>query len=69
MKIPPAILEKLENATAGLDYGSAVLRVEVKKGQARFIVQREESFLPTDDGSAGSGCFSKEGTEKSDRRV
>jgi hypothetical protein len=52
MKIPPMVLEKFERSAAGLDYGSASLTVHVKGGVPRYVIQREESFIPADDSSS-----------------
>jgi len=68
MKTPAAILEKFEQAATGIDYGSVSLTLHMKRGAARYVIQKEESFLPTDDLSAGSGSFSIEGIEKKGQR-
>ena len=48
MKTPPEILEKFENAAQGLDYGTITLSLIVKQGKRRYLINREESFIPTD---------------------
>jgi hypothetical protein len=49
VRIPAAILEKFERAAAGLDYGSVTLTLHVKSGAPRFVISKEESFIPTDE--------------------
>jgi hypothetical protein len=46
MKVPSEILEKFEQAALGIDYGSATLSVFVQEGQLRYVINREESYLP-----------------------
>ena len=61
MKTPAAILEKFEQAATGIDYGSVTLTLHMKGKAARYVIQREESFIPpTDDPSVGVDFHSKE---------
>jgi hypothetical protein len=46
MKVPSQILEKFEQAASGIDYGSATLSIFVQEGQLRYVINREESYLP-----------------------
>ena len=46
MKMPKEIIERFENAAIGLDYGNVILTLSIKQGKARYILAREESFLP-----------------------
>jgi hypothetical protein len=48
MMIPAPILEKFEQAAAGIDYGSVSLTLHLKGGAARYVIQKEESYIPTD---------------------
>jgi len=64
LKTPTAILEKFEQAAVNLDYGSVSLTVHMKGGAARFVIQKEESFIPTDVESASTVSCIKEDTGK-----
>ena len=54
MKTPPDILEKYEQAAFGLDYGEVSLTLTLKQGRPRYIVSRNESFIPDEKLSS---CF------------
>jgi hypothetical protein len=60
MKTPPDILDKFEEASQGLDYGSVSLILTVKHGSPRYVIAREESFLPKDGAPTGESDESKE---------
>ena len=47
MKTPFDILEKFENASEGLQFGDVILRLSIKLGQPRYVIAREESFIPS----------------------
>jgi hypothetical protein len=64
MRTPPPILERFERAAAGLDYGSVSLTLHMKGGAARYVIQKEESFIPTDEPSVGPVMPYKEEKEK-----
>jgi len=49
MKTPREILDKFEQAAIGLDYGTVTLTLSVKQGKVRFIITREESFIPKEE--------------------
>lgn len=51
-KTPPEILEKFEQAAQGLDYGLVSLTLHMKMGKSRYIVSREESFVPADENTS-----------------
>jgi hypothetical protein len=53
MKTPPDILDKYEKASHGLEYGRVSLILTVKQGQPRYVIAREESFLPAKDALDG----------------
>ena len=60
-KTPPEILEKFEQAAQGLDYGLVSLTLHMKMGKTRYIVSREESFIPTDENTdTKNAVFSEE---------
>ena len=48
MKTPESILEKFEAASENLNYGDVILKFSVKQGKRRFVISKEESFLPDD---------------------
>ena len=58
MKMPSEILIKFEQATLGLNYGSATLSFIIKHGRYRYVITREESIIPNDFGDK------REGTEQ-----
>jgi hypothetical protein len=63
VKIPATILEKFEQASSSLDYGSVTLTLYMKGGAPRYVIQKEESFIATDDVSVGLVIPYKEETE------
>ena len=46
MKIPDELIEKFEKASTGLFYGNVILTLSLKQGKARYVLAREESFIP-----------------------
>ena len=60
MKTPSEILEKFEQATVGLDYGTVALTLSVKQGRPRYVITREESFVPKEELSACKDFMVKE---------
>ena len=48
MKMPVEIIDKFEKAAAGLAYGNVVLTLSVKQGKPRYVIAREESFIPAE---------------------
>jgi hypothetical protein len=46
MKTPLEILEKFEQASDGLDYGTVTLCLFVKQGRLRYTITWEESIVP-----------------------
>jgi hypothetical protein len=50
MRTPPEILEKFEKAAHGLDYGTVTLSLFLKQGRPRYVIAREESCIPSDEG-------------------
>jgi len=67
LKTPAAILEKFEKAAVDLSYGSVSLTLHMKGESARYVIQREESFIPTDNVCAGFAVPSIEETGKPDK--
>jgi len=68
LKTPAAILEKFEQEASALDYGSVSLVFHKKAGSARFVLQKEESFLvPAHTECAGFAVPSIEQTGKPDK--
>jgi len=60
MKTPPDILDKFEKATQGVDYGTITLSLFIKHGRARYVIAREESYIPTDESSvAADSCVKR----------
>ena len=55
MTIPAPLLEKFEQAATGIDYGSVSLTLHMKGGAARYVIQREESYIPTDNEKPSAG--------------
>ena len=49
MKTPPVILERFEQAADGLEYGTVSLSLEIKMGRPRYVISREESYIPNED--------------------
>ena len=60
MKTPPEILDKFEKATLDLEYGSVTLTLAVKQGRSRYVIAREESYIPTDEESVRFSGYSNE---------
>jgi len=54
MKTPASILENFEKSGDGIDYGSVSLTLFVKQGKSRYVITREESFVPSNDESVSS---------------
>jgi hypothetical protein len=48
MKIPIEIIDRFEKAATGLVYGNVILTLSVKQGKVRYVIAREESFIPAD---------------------
>ncbi|MDR0497642.1 MAG: hypothetical protein LBH42_08520 [Treponema sp.] len=48
MKVPPKILEQVENSTLGLQHGIVSLAIHLRDGQPRYKICREESFHDRD---------------------
>jgi hypothetical protein len=40
------MIDKFEQATLGLDYGTVTLTLFVKQGRFRYLITREESYIP-----------------------
>jgi hypothetical protein len=59
IKTPPEILEKFEQAAQGLDYGLVSLTLHMKMGKPRYIVSREESFIPADENTSTENAVLK----------
>jgi len=51
MKTPTTILKKFEKAVDGIDYGTVSLSLIVKQGKYRYVLTKQESFLPSNDES------------------
>ena len=47
MNIPLRIMEKIDDATRGLEFGKVVIEIHVKHGDPRIVVSMEESFRLT----------------------
>ena len=47
MKTPKHILGKFEQEAQGLDYGTVTLTLHIKQGKPRYIIAREESYIPS----------------------
>jgi hypothetical protein len=61
MKTPTDILERFEKATQGVDYGTISLSLFLKNGRPRYVISREESYVPpTDELSVSLDPFGKE---------
>jgi hypothetical protein len=60
MKTPPEILEKFEQASLGLVYGTVSLSLFIKQGRSRYVVAREESYLPKDSSVVTADCKEEE---------
>jgi hypothetical protein len=61
MKTPPDILDKFEKATQGVDYGTITLSLFIKHGRPRYVIAREESYIPTDESSLNAdSCVNEE---------
>ncbi|MCL2722174.1 MAG: hypothetical protein FWD47_12670 [Treponema sp.] len=67
MKTPSEILNKFEQATIGLMYGTVTLTLSIKQGKPRYIIMREESCIHKDDLYPNDGFFAKEEIELDDR--
>ena len=48
MKMPIEIIDRFEKAATGLVYGNVILTLSVKQGKLRYVIAREESFIPSD---------------------
>lgn len=61
MKIPDDILERFEEKTEGLQFGSVTLTVffNAKTGKPRFSINQETSLLSDDDDEDGNGHNNK----------
>jgi hypothetical protein len=62
MKIPTEILEKLEQAALGINYGTVTLSLIIKQGNHRYLISREESFVHKEGRSACGDFDDKEET-------
>jgi hypothetical protein len=49
MKMPNEIIDRFEKAATGLYYGNVILTLSVKQGKVRYVIAREESFIPADE--------------------
>jgi hypothetical protein len=49
MKTPTEIMDRFEKAATGLVYGNVILTLSVKQGKVRYVISREESFIPADN--------------------
>ena len=63
MKTPSEILERFEQATVGLEYGSVTLTLHRKQGKSRFVLIREESSIHKEDLHPTDVFFAKEKIE------
>ena len=46
MKTPKDVLTKFENASEGLIYGDVNLRLSIKQGKPRYVIEKAESIVP-----------------------
>ena len=46
MKIPAYVLRKFEKAAAGMGWGTVTLSLVMNRGKPRYVIRREESFIP-----------------------
>jgi hypothetical protein len=60
MKTPQNILDRFESASEGLDFGDVTLRLSIKLGKPRYVIAKEESFIPIDETSVTADSYSKE---------
>ena len=68
MKTPQDILEKFEKKSDGLDYGLVSLTLHIKAGRPRYVIQKEESYVPTDEMSVTADSYAIEGNRSHRRR-
>ena len=68
MKTPVSIIDKFEKAAIGLDYGTVTLSLFLKQGKPRYVIAREESYVPTDEMSVTADSYAIEGN-RSHRRI
>jgi hypothetical protein len=51
MKLPANIIKKIESEAINLNHGKIILEIHLRDGHpVRFIINREESIMPTDVG-------------------
>jgi len=60
MRTPQDILDKFEQASQGLDYGTVSLSLFIKQGRLRYLISREESYIPTEYSSVAADSCAKE---------
>ena len=60
MKTPSGIITKFKEACHGISYGKATLTLTIKQGQPRYLVAREESFLPIEEPSTSGDFYAEE---------
>jgi len=56
VKTPPEIIQELEEAADGLEYGAVTLAVHLHGGQPRYEITRVKRFPPDDAAKSASGA-------------
>ena len=60
MKTPQKFLARFEQSAQGLEYGSVCLRLVMNKGKPRYVITREESFIPDETLSSRDDFYIEE---------
>ena len=68
MKTPQGIITKFEEACQELDYGMVTLTLFIKQGKPRYVIGREESYIPHGEPSALDDFYVKEETEQENKQ-